>query len=120
MAIATVELGRITPARRAVVARRRRVAARRRVLARRRLVAALVLVAVVGLIAVAWASRSEASAPAATQTVVVAPGDTLWDIAAPLAAPGESVHVLVAEIAEANAVDAGALRPGTVLHVPLR
>jgi nucleoid-associated protein YgaU len=116
MAIAAAQLNRATiPARRASALRRRQA------LARRRLVALAVLVALAAAaLGVISASRSEASVDTAVRTVVVAPGDTLWDIAQGLVGPGESTHVLVAEIAARNGVDAASLRPGSVLEVPSR
>ncbi len=56
----------------------------------------------------------------ATHTVVVEPGQTLWDIAAS-AAPGEDPRDVVAEIVELNALaDAGAIRVGQPLDIPTR
>ena len=53
-----------------------------------------------------------------TQTVVVAPGQTLWDIAAQVA-PEEDPRDVIAEIVELNALaDAGSVRAGQPLHVP--
>lgn len=84
---------------------------------------------VVALIAVALAlvlfmvvggpadSTSSAHHPAA-HTVVVAPGQTLWDIAQK-AAPTADTRAVVAEIVELNSLpDGGAVRAGQPLDVP--
>lgn len=53
-----------------------------------------------------------------TQTVVVAPGQTLWDVAAQVA-PEEDPRNVIADIVELNALaDAGSVRVGQPLHVP--
>jgi hypothetical protein len=53
-----------------------------------------------------------------TQTVVVAQGQTLWDIAAEVA-PDEDPRVVIADIVDLNALaDAGAVRAGQPLYVP--
>jgi hypothetical protein len=55
---------------------------------------------------------------AETQTVVVAPGQTLWDVAAQVA-PEEDPRNVIADIVELNALaDAGSVRVGQPLHVP--
>jgi hypothetical protein len=53
-----------------------------------------------------------------TETVVVAPGQTLWDIAAEVA-PDEDPRVVIADIVDLNRLaDAGSVRAGQPLHVP--
>jgi LysM domain len=52
-------------------------------------------------------------------TVVVGPGQTLWDIAAQYAPADRDRTAWAAEIAERNGVDAQAVRPGTPLVLPL-
>ncbi len=53
-----------------------------------------------------------------TRTVVVAPGQTLWDIAAD-EAPDEDPRAVIAEIVELNDLgDAGAVRAGQPLYLP--
>ncbi|HVM12736.1 MAG TPA: LysM peptidoglycan-binding domain-containing protein [Egibacteraceae bacterium] len=51
-------------------------------------------------------------------TVVVAPGETLWDIAAPHAPAGTEPMAYVVQIAAFNGVDPRAVQPGTVLQLP--
>jgi len=55
---------------------------------------------------------------AAPQSVVVASGETLWDIAQRIA-PGADPRNVIAEIVDLNALsDAGAIRVGQKLFVP--
>jgi nucleoid-associated protein YgaU len=72
-------------------------------------------------IAVAWAGPlaggSERLEPVAARSYVVRGGDTLWAIAERVA-PGSDPRGVVDAIAEANAVDAGALVPGQTLVIP--
>lgn len=98
---------------------------------RRRVV--VVTLAVVALVALTIAVRPPAlpGAPAAPSaqsvatgsaaepiTVVVAPGETLWDIAAPHAPAGTEPMAYVVQIAAHNGVDPRAVQPGTVLQLP--
>jgi nucleoid-associated protein YgaU len=55
--------------------------------------------------------------PVAARSYVVRGGDTLWGIAERVA-PGSDPRGVVDAIAEANAVDAGALVPGQTLVIP--
>lgn len=50
--------------------------------------------------------------------VVVGPGETIWDLAFPHLPAGEDPRAFVARIVAFNDVDAGALRPGTVVRIP--
>ncbi len=55
---------------------------------------------------------------AAAETVVVASGQTLWDIAGTVA-PGQDRQDVIAEIVRLNSLpDAGAIRVGQPLYVP--
>ena len=54
-----------------------------------------------------------------TRTVVVGEGDTLWDIAAEVAAPGE-VRTMVHELQELNALAGPELVEGQRIAVPTR
>jgi len=51
---------------------------------------------------------------------VVAPGDTIWDLAAPHVPEGMDLQSYVAEVIMRNEVDPGALEPGSVLDLPQR
>jgi len=85
------------------------------------------LVAVLALLALAFAVFTFVGSPAASTatshhatspTVVVQPGQTLWDIAAE-AAPRSDPRDVIAEIIELNdLVDPGAIRAGQPLFVP--
>ena len=93
---------------------RRRQAARRR----HRAGLAAVALAVVGL--TIFGGGQEATAPAASQTtrtVIVQPGDTLWDIAERHAPEGMDPRVYVDFIVRGNDVGA-VLQPGTRLRLP--
>jgi LysM repeat protein len=75
------------------------------------LLAALAVVLILGLRS---APESEGSAP--TRTVVVQPGDTLWDIAE--AAGDGDPRELVGEIRAINGLDDAVIRPGQELRLP--
>lgn len=99
---------------------------------RRRLVAVAVAVAVATVVVLVMAaamivpgapaapSAQPATAGSAAEpvTVVVAPGETLWDIAAPYAPAGTEPMAYVVQIAAYNGVDPRAVQPGTVLQLP--
>jgi nucleoid-associated protein YgaU len=85
------------------------------------------LVVVLVVLALAYAGLTMVSAPAAStgevrhvraQTVVVTPGETLWDIARSVA-PESDPRDVVAEIVDLNSLtDPGAIRVGQPLDVP--
>jgi hypothetical protein len=79
-------------------------------------VLALVALTVVGDYS---AATGEAGEPVPTRTVVVEPGDTLWDIASAVAEPGET-RDMVYHIQELNALPSVSLRAGQALVVPIR
>ena len=58
--------------------------------------------------------------PAPTVEYVVKPGDTLWAIAAKVAAPEEDLRRVVREIQRASGLDSATIFPGQVLEVPKR
>ncbi|WP_409331439.1 LysM peptidoglycan-binding domain-containing protein [Trujillonella humicola] len=51
-------------------------------------------------------------------SVVVAPGDTVWSIAAAVADPGEDVRAVVDAIERLNDLEGAVVVPGQVLEVP--
>ncbi|ADG74466.1 Peptidoglycan-binding lysin domain protein [Cellulomonas flavigena DSM 20109] len=53
------------------------------------------------------------------QRVVVASGDTLWGIAAEVAAPGEDVRDVVLRLMELNRLPSGGLQAGQTIVVPV-
>ena len=105
------------------VTRPRAVASPRRrpnVMLRRRIAALLVIAVVALVVSGLWAMRSEASSDAGVveATVVVAPGETVWDIAAEYTPPGAHPQAYVAEVLRYNDLTASAVLPGTVLRLP--
>ena len=112
------------------VARRRRSPARPghqpgslRLTRRGRVVVLLVMVTVLLVAVTVLGSRSAAThhpgTPVPTRTVVVHRGDTLWGIAAQVAAPGK-VRETVHAIEELNALSGPALSVGQEIAVPVR
>lgn len=89
---------------------------------RRRIGALLVLAAIVYLVGQALVGPTEAAAPAtvpvSTATVVVQPGQTLWDIASTHAPADTSTWTYVDQLAELNGVSNGALDAWQVLRLP--
>jgi hypothetical protein len=49
---------------------------------------------------------------------VVAPGDTLWEIASGVAGPESDVRHLVRDISRLSGVEAGSIFPGQILLIP--
>ena len=98
----------------------RRPAAARVFLVRRLLTLAALLCLVIVAIAAFGVLRSEASSDASvmTATVVVGPGDTVWDIARDYTPAGVAPQAYVAQVLRYNDVDATAIQPGTVLQLP--
>ena len=80
---------------------------------------ALMVLLVLGVV---WGSGSVATlhpgTPEPTRIVVVAPGDTLYDIAAGVAADGQ-VGEMVEQLQEMNGLDDPMLQVGQHLRVPL-
>ena len=65
------------------------------------------------------AATGEAGTPVPTTTVEVGQGDTLWQIAAQVAKPGQT-REMVHQIEELNALDGSALSVGQEIAVPKR
>lgn len=88
---------------------------------RRALVVFVAIGVVLGVVAVvdAVTGGSPERVARTNLTVVVRPGQTLWDIAAQYAPNDRDRTGWAAEIAELNDVDAGAVAPGTPLVIPL-
>ena len=104
---------------RTVADARARAAARRRALAVRRFFALVVVAGIVLAGVSLFALRSEAAPePVMTATVVVGPGETVWDIASEYLPAGGSTHAYVAEILAYNDVQAASIAPGAVLQLP--
>ncbi len=94
---------------------------RRRVRRGRAALVAATLSAVVAVGGAGAAAGSSAAPPdpGATTRVVVAPGDTLWTLAARHAPEGTDPQAWAVQVVADNGVDAGALVPGSVLIVPI-
>jgi hypothetical protein len=94
----------------------------RRVFWLRRALVLAVLTAVVlaGAVTVRALSRG-GDAPVARMevTVVIPEGGTLWDLAARYAPAGVDRASWIADVAEHNAIDPAAMRPGTAVSVPV-
>lgn len=78
----------------------------------------LVLALAVSAVFLLLTSANADEFPAATTSHVVAPGDTLWALAAVLTEPGADVRLVVAEIEELNDLDGATIHPGQVLALP--
>lgn len=88
---------------------------------RGRIVVFVLALLVLMALALAGASLSgaagEAGAGVPTHTIVVAPGDTLWDLASD-AADGGSVRAMEQRIKDLNGLDSGVLIAGQRLRIP--
>lgn len=89
---------------------------------RRRIGALVVLAAIVVLVGQALLGPADAAAPAtqpvSTATVVVQPGQTLWDIATTHAPADTSTWAYVEQLSELNGVSSGSLDAWQVLRLP--
>lgn len=95
---------------------------------RRRLLVAVVALAVAAALGAAVATAAPAlgdrvggPAPASSAdpvTVVVGPGETVWDLVLPYVPAGEDPVAYAARVAADNGVDPRAVTAGTVLHLP--
>lgn len=109
---------------RAVMDRRRAQHRRaaRRAAARRRLVVLVIMAVAVLTFVVSASLQSQASDvrgdAGLEATVVVGPGDTVWDIAVDYLPAGEHAHAYAARILQHNGVEASAVAPGSVLRLP--
>lgn len=76
---------------------------------------AVLLLAIVAVLA----DRASGSAALlAPEAVVVAPGETVWDLSARYLPAGRGLADYVAEVVDQNAVDPLTVAPGTVLYLP--
>ncbi|MDT0165543.1 LysM peptidoglycan-binding domain-containing protein [Actinotalea sp. AC32] len=82
-------------------------------------VLAVGLAGAVGMTAQSAAARGPA-APVPVVAHVVEPGETLWEIAARTAEPGQDVRDVVADLTELNGLPDVALEAGQQLLVPVR
>lgn len=80
--------------------------------------AALFAVLAIGIVLASGSVATEESGKASpTDSVVVGPGDTLWDIADD--ATEGNVASMMEEIKQLNALESGALEAGQTLQVPI-
>ncbi|TDE90921.1 LysM peptidoglycan-binding domain-containing protein [Occultella glacieicola] len=86
----------------------------RRVLVALGLVVAAVLGSLLGL-----AFPSAPAAPEEVASVVVAPGESLWAIAAEHAEPGADVRTLIDQIVELNSLESSTVVAGQRLDIPV-
>jgi LysM domain len=88
---------------------------------RRALVLCMMLVLVMSIAGAIRAVVAQPSVPVVRTdlTVVVAPGQTLWDIARRYAPANRDLTAWAAEIAAYNDVEAQSVQPGTPLVIPL-
>ncbi|GIG27929.1 LysM peptidoglycan-binding domain-containing protein [Cellulomonas marina] len=85
--------------------------------------AALLVVAGVAATGLWSADRAEAGRPAGGTEVarhLVAPGDTLWEIAEGVVRPGEDVRDVVLELVQLNRLPSSQLSAGQTIVVPVR
>ena len=88
---------------------------------RGRFVLAVLALLLVALTAGALASRAAADGPVSAVEVtrhVVTPGETLWELAAGVAGPGEDVRDVVLEIEQLNHKSSGGLMAGEEILLP--
>lgn len=91
------------------------------VLRRRRVAAVVVLALVVSLAAALigrWGAEADPSERIAGH-VVVAPGDTLWDVAVATTPTGRDAREHLAAIRDLNGLGGGPLAPWTVIAIPV-
>ena len=98
----------------------RRRSRRRNVALRRRIAALLAVVTLAVVVMGLWAMRSEASSDTGPLelAVVVAPGETVWDIANEYLPQGAHPQAYVGEVLRYNDITASAVQPGSVLRLP--
>lgn len=118
----TVPRRRPAPARPVAAAPVAAPAAPVRLTRRGRLVLTVLFLVVVSVVLTVFGATSaatgEAGTPVPTRSVVVEPGDTLWGIAAEVAASGE-VREMTHRIQELNAMSGSGVAVGQELAVPI-
>lgn len=85
----------------------------------RGVVIGLALLAALGISSVAQHASADAPARSVSvETWTVAPGESLWLIAGAVAAPGQDLRVVVAELIELNGLSGAGLQAGQQILVP--
>lgn len=80
--------------------------------------AVAVLLGLGGVLGAQAANAGSAPPAVPVVTYVVAPGETLWQIAGGLASPGEDVRDVVAELVELNELPGAGLQAGQQILLP--
>ena len=80
--------------------------------------AALVAAVVVGLTGLGSPTAAPAAAPVTASSVVVQPGQTVWDVAAAHAPAGTTTAAYAASVVEHNGLDGGEVDAWQVLLLP--
>ena len=79
-----------------------------------------VLVVMIGAVFLLLSQAGSADEPPPpTMDYVVAPGDTLWEIAASVSEPGADLRLVVDDITGLNDLSGGIIHPGQTLRLPL-
>jgi len=76
------------------------------------------LLAAVCMVFLMIGGSADAEAPTSIVEYVVAPGDTLWGIAASRTGSGGDIRRLVSDIVELSGVENGMILPGQILLLP--
>lgn len=80
---------------------------------------AVVVVAVVALVVAPQAFAQDESMPSASDTYVVADGETLWSIAEAITPSSRDVRDTIETVKSMNLLDSANIRPGDQLLVPI-
>lgn len=80
---------------------------------------AVLVIAVAAVIIAPQAFAQDAAAPTASDTYVVAHGETLWSIAESLTPPSRDVRDTVDTVMSMNLLDSASIAPGDQLVVPI-
>ena len=80
---------------------------------------AVLVVAVVALVVAPQAFAQGESAPAASETYVVADGETLWSIAQAITPSSRDLRDTIETVKSMNLLDSANIRPGDQLLVPI-
>lgn len=78
-----------------------------------------VTLALLGVLGGHSAATDEPGRPVHTRTILVGEGDTLWDIASQIAAPGQT-REMIRYIEDLNALSSPSLMQGQRLAIPVR
>ena len=76
------------------------------------------LLAAICMVFLMIGGSADAEGPTPVMEYVVAPGDTLWGIAAVSIEPGGDIRRLVSDIVELSGVENGLIIPGQILLLP--